>query len=82
MSASIKADGDTWRVELGDEGPGGPRVVMFYCTSTDQRPYRVTELSPDQIPDGLEARSATELQKLFDASRSMGSPRGYPTYRS
>ena len=42
MSARIKADGDTWKAQLGEEGGG--RVVLFFCTTTDQRPYRVVEI--------------------------------------
>ncbi len=85
MSAStIKADGDTWRAELGDEGAGRPRVVMFFCTTTDQRPYRVVEIDAQQFSGeaGLSEASAEEVQSLFDASKSMGAPRDYPTYGS
>ena len=81
MSTSIKADGDTWRAELGDEGSGG-RVVVFFCATTDQRPYRVVEIEAGQYTGetGLDEASAEEVQALFDASRSMGAPKDYPTY--
>lgn len=82
MSARIKAEGDTWRAELGDEGPGRPRVVVFFCLTTDQRPYRVVEIGSNQYTgeDGLGDASEEEVRALFDASRSMGAPKDYPTY--
>ena len=81
MSATIKADGDTWRAEIGDEG--GDRLMVFFCTTTDQRPYRVVRLEPGRYAadDALERVSEDELRALFEASRSMGIPRDYPTYR-
>ncbi|MCG8469465.1 MAG: hypothetical protein MJB57_14875 [Gemmatimonadetes bacterium] len=80
MSPRIKADGDTWKVEIGDEGGG--RVAVFFCTSTDQRPYRVVELDADRYADeaALDEASEEDLHALFEASRSMGAPRSYPTY--
>lgn len=76
----IKAEGDVWRAELADEG--GERVVVFFCQSTDQRPYRVVRLDPERYGggDAPEEISEEELQSLFEASRSMGIPRDYPTY--
>lgn len=76
----IKAEGDVWRAELADEG--GERVVVFFCQSTDQRPYRVVRLDPDRYGgnEAPEEMSEEELQSLFEASRSMGIPRDYPTY--
>jgi len=80
VSTRIKAEGDVWRAELADEG--GERVVVFFCQSTDQRPYRVVRLDPDRHSgsEALEEMSDEELQRLFEASRSMGIPRDYPTY--
>ena len=76
----IKAEGDVWRAELADEG--GERVVVFFCQSTDQRPYRVVRLDPDRYgaSEVLEEISEEDLRSLFEASRSMGIPRDYPTY--
>lgn len=84
MSAKIKADGDTWRARLGEEGEGAEPIVLFFCESTDQRPYRVAEVEPGRFagPDDLDRAGEEELQTLYRASRSMGSPRDYPTYGS
>ncbi len=80
LSTRIKAEGDVWRAELADEG--GERVVVFFCVSTDQRPYRVVRVDPDRYEgsDALEEIPEEELRGLFEASRSMGIPRDYPTY--
>lgn len=69
-----------WRAELADEG--GERVVVFFCQSTDQRPYRVVRMDPDRDggSEALEEMPEEELRELFEASRSMGIPRDYPTY--
>ncbi|WP_419163553.1 hypothetical protein [Candidatus Palauibacter sp.] len=79
MSMRIKAQGDTWRAEIAEEG--GERVVVFFCTSTDQRPYRVVRVDADQYA-GSDFEDITEeaLEALFEASRSMGIPREYPSY--
>ncbi|WP_420635406.1 hypothetical protein [Candidatus Palauibacter sp.] len=79
MSTRIKAQGDTWRAEIAEEG--GERVVVFFCTSTDQRPYRVVRVDADQYA-GSDFEDITEeaLEALFEASRSMGIPREYPSY--
>ncbi len=76
----IKAEGDVWRAELAEEN--GERVVVFFCQSTDQRPYRVVRLDPDRYSasDPPEEVQEEELRDLFEASRSMGIPRDYPTY--
>jgi len=80
----IKAEGDVWRAELAEEN--GERVVVFFCQSTDQRPYRVVRLDPDryggsEAPEEIpEEMPEEELRDLFEASRSMGIPRDYPTY--
>lgn len=79
MSGTIKADGDTWRARLDD--PGGEAVV-FFCTSTDQRPYRVVRVAPGRFAGdaALDGLTPAELKELFDASGSMGAPLEYPTY--
>lgn len=76
----IKAEGDVWRAELAEEG--GERVVVFFCQSTDQRPYRVVRVDPDRYggSEALEETPEEELRRLFETSRSMGIPRDYPTY--
>ena len=81
MSARIKADGDTWRAELAADGDD--RVVVFFRTTTDQRPYRVVQVAADRYsPDAFEEIEEEELQSLFDASSSMGAPKDYPTYEN
>ncbi|WP_425154554.1 hypothetical protein [Candidatus Palauibacter sp.] len=80
MSTRIKADGGTWRATLAEEG--GESVVVFFCTSTDQRPYRVVRVDADRYAGSgsFDEIPEEELRALFDASRSMGIPRDYPTY--
>lgn len=81
MTATIKADGDTWRARLG--GAGDERVVLFFCVTTDQRPYRVVPVGTRFASDEELARlSAEELGDLFERSSSMGAPTAYPTYGS
>lgn len=81
MSATLKADGDTWETRLG-EARGGLRPVLFFCATTDQRPYRVVEVDASRFTsdDDLAALGRDGLRELFEASRSMGAPRDYPTY--
>ena len=76
MSARVKAEGDTWRAELAEDGQD--LVVVFFCTTTDQRPYRVVQVGSDR--DGLDLESISEesLRALFDASCSLGVPKEYP----
>lgn len=79
----IKADGDTWSVRLAERPEAGAtRTVLFFCVTTDQRPYRVAQVPGDRIPDAstLERLSDAELEELFAASRSMDFPRGYERY--
>ena len=80
MSARIKADGDTWRAELADDGDD--RIIVFFCSTTDQRPYRVVRLDHDRFSEDepLGEISEGELRALFDASQSMGAPIEYPKY--
>lgn len=82
MSATIKADGDTWKARLSREGDEPSRVLVFFCTTTDQRPWRVVEVEADRFSDPAEIDrlSGEELKELFAASRSMGAPRAYPSY--
>lgn len=62
----------------------GSRAVLFFCVTTDQRPYRVVEVPPDRIADegALERLSDDELRELFAESRSMDFPRNYHRYSS
>jgi hypothetical protein len=83
MSAQIRADGDTWTARLGDQRPGAEtRPVLFFCTTTDQRPYRVVEVPADRFDgdDDLDELAEDELRDLFADSRSMDFPREYPKY--
>lgn len=80
---TINADGDTWTVRLGREGSSRDRrAVLFFCRTTNQRPYRVVEVAENELdgPDAFQALSKQRLGELFAASRSMGFPREYPTY--
>ncbi len=84
MSRSIKADGDTWTVRVGERPPSPDvRHVLFFCRTTDQRPYRVVEVPADRVADGdaVDRLSDDDLRELFAASRSMDYPRSYPVYR-
>lgn len=81
MARTIKADGDRWRVRLGSDRPHpGVRVVLFFCETTDQRPYRVLEVpeSRFQTQDDLERLSEGELRDLYRQSVSLD----YPHLRS
>lgn len=83
MSAKIKAEGDTWTARLGEQRPGATtRPVLFFCTTTDQRPYRVVEVPADRFGEDadLEGLSEEDLRGLFADSRSMGFPQEYPKY--
>jgi hypothetical protein len=83
MDRKIKAAGDTWQCRLSAEASEPDvRPLVFFCVTNDQRPYRVVEVSRDRIdgPDALAALSDEDLEALFEAARSMGFPRDYPTY--
>ena len=85
MSRKIKAEGDTWTVRLGDLRPDATtRPILFFCATTDQRPYRVAEVPAERFADSadLEKLDDAELATLYGESRSMGAPREYPTYPS
>lgn len=76
MARKIEADGDTWIVRVGErrEAPGITTIV-FFCETTDQRPYRVAEVPDERVGDAddLEALSERELMELFRDSGSLGS---------
>ena len=81
MSATIRADGDTWRARPG--GREGERTVVFFCETTNQRPWRVVSVGDGADLGGdLEALTEEQLRDLFARSTSMGAPTGYPTYGS
>lgn len=82
MSLTLKADGDTWRARLG--GTAREPVVLFFCVTTDQRPYRVARVARDRFSDDgdLGRLSADDLRALFEESRSLGAPTEYPSYGS
>lgn len=80
MGRKFKAEGDSWSVRLSEKSPSPEvQVVLFFCLSTDQRPYRVVEVSREGIPDeaALKSMSEQELEELFRASNSMGFPRTF-----
>ncbi len=79
MARTIRAAGDKWSVRLG-ESREGLRAVLFFCVTTDQRPYRVVEVPAERIdgPDALERMPEPELKELFAASSSLDYPRTYP----
>lgn len=79
----IRADGDTWTVRLAERPSSDEsQVVLFFCVTTDQRPYRVVEVPRERVPDdeALDGLSGGELKELFAASRSMDFPRSFHTY--
>lgn len=80
MATEIRVDGDRWKVRLSRERPQrGLLAVLFFPITSDQRPYRVIEVSEDDFEDQatLESMSEDRLRELFDASSSMGFPRTY-----
>ena len=80
IGRKFKAEGDSWSVRLSEQAtPPEVQVVLFFCLSTDQRPYRVVEVAREELPDvaALKRMSEQELQKLFQASNSMGFPRTF-----
>lgn len=76
----LKADGETWIVRLGERVEReGFRTVLFFCETTNQRPYRVIEVPEESIqgPDDLQALDEAAIKALFEASRSLGYPQRY-----
>lgn len=75
MARELEADGDTWVVRVGErrEAPG-VTTILFFCKTTDQRPYRVAEVPDDRIAGAgdLEVLSERELVELFRQSGSLG----------
>ena len=83
MSRELKADGDTWSARLSEQpADGDVRLVLFFCISSDQRPWRVAEVAAARVPDeeSLDRLDESELRALYDASGSMDIPREYPSY--
>ena len=79
-SRTIKAAGDTWSARLGEEMPRpGVRAILFFCTTTNQRPYRVVEVPVERLAgrEDLESIDDDALSELFEASGSMGVPQEY-----
>lgn len=80
MAREIRIDGDVWKVHLSKHPPHpGVQAVVFFPVTSDQRPYRVVEVSEDRIAaeEDLEAVSDRELQEMYDGSSSMGYPHSY-----
>lgn len=76
----IRADGDRWKVRLGERSATpGIRVVLFFCETTDQRPYRVVEVPEARVSaaSDLADLSAGEVRELWEAAASMDYPRTY-----
>lgn len=69
---TIKAAGDTWEVRIGEHAREGFETVVFFCTTTNQRPYRVCEVPAAKLAGGLEPLTTAELQALFDETGSLG----------
>lgn len=72
MAIAIKAAGDTWEVRLGERPRDGFHTVLFFCTTTNQRPYRVCEVPADSFSGGLDGLTDADLQDLFALSGSLG----------
>ena len=73
----LKADGDTWSVRLGETSEReGFRTLLFFCVTTNQRPYRVVEVPEERLADqaAVDKLDDASVEELFRASRSMGYP--------
>ncbi len=48
-------------------------MILFFCETTDQRPYRVVEVDADRFSsqDDVERLSSKELQELYRRSSSL-----------
>lgn len=76
----LRADGDTWSVRLGEQAErDGFRTLLFFCETTNQRPYRVVEIPEERLAgeDDLSALDDAAIAELFGASRSLGYPQRY-----
>ncbi len=76
----LKADGDTWSVRLGETSEReGFRTLLFFCVTTNQRPYRVVEVPENRLADQEAVNELADgaLEELFRTSRSMGYPRDF-----
>jgi hypothetical protein len=72
-----KADGDAWSVRLGEASEReGFRTLLFFCVTTNQRPYRVVEVPENRLADQEAVNELDDgaLEELFRTSRSMGYP--------
>lgn len=82
MTRTIESDEDTWEARLGEDVPEeGKRAVLFFCRTTDQRPYRVAVVEEGRVagdPELLDL-SEREIRELFEASQSMGHTTGRAT---
>lgn len=75
MTRTIRADEDRWSVRLAKESPEpGKRAVIFFCQTTDQRPYRVATVDESRVSSSeeLEGLSEHEIRELFGSAQSMG----------
>jgi hypothetical protein len=73
----FKADGDTWSVRLGEVSQReGFRTLLFFCVTTNQRPYRVVEVPENRLVDQEAVNELDDgaLEELFRTSCSMGYP--------
>ncbi len=73
----FKADGDAWSVRLGEASEReGFRTLLFFCVTTNQRPYRVVEVPEERLADqaAVDKLDDASVEELFRASRSMGYP--------
>ena len=73
----FKADGDAWSVRLGEASEReGFRTLLFFCVTTNQRPYRVVEVPEERLADQetVDEMDDAAVEELFRASRSMGYP--------
>lgn len=80
MSRTIRVDGDRWKIRLSEERPHpGVQAVVFFPTTSDQRPYRVAEVPEERVgtAEDLEALSERELEELYREASSMGFPHDY-----
>lgn len=76
--AEIKADRDRWKVRLGEDRPRpGIRVVLFFCETTGQRPYRVVEVPEDRFgsQEDIDRLTPAELAELYRDSHSLDFPK-------